>query len=208
MQRRVTTLVGLAVVALAVWIAVRDLHASKATGKGPLSRGAHDGGADDDSGILFAYADGGGLAEDGGLVLLGDLSNFAATLLRPDGGIGTTMPDGLPVPPLPMTAPRQIRFGVILVTYAGAQPSTNGLRPQARSRADAKILAERLAAAAQQDFRAAVQQGDSGSADDVGRVKQGILEPAPEYVLFSLPVDAVGGPVETPRGYWIVKRLE
>jgi parvulin-like peptidyl-prolyl isomerase len=118
------------------------------------------------------------------------------------------MPDGLPVPPLPLNAPRQLRFGVVLVTYAGAQPSTNGVRPQPRSRADAKILAERLVSAAQQDFHAAVQQGDSGSADDVGRVKQGILEPAPEYVLFSLPVDAVGGPVETPRGYWIVKRLE
>jgi parvulin-like peptidyl-prolyl isomerase len=39
-------------------------------------------------------------------------------------------------------------------------------------------------------------------------VKIGILEPLAEYVLFSLPVDGVGGPVETPRGYWIVKRLE
>ena len=208
MQRRITTIVGLAVVALALWIALRDMHAPKPTGKAPLSRGAHDGGDDDDSGLLFAYDEGGAPTEDGGLALLGDLSNFAATLLRADGGVGTTMPDGLPVPPLPLTAPRQLRFGVVLVTYAGAQPSTNGLRPQTRSRADAKILAERLATAAQQDFHAAVQQGDSGSSDDVGRVKQGILEPAPEYVLFSLPVDAVGGPVETPRGYWIVKRLE
>ena len=47
-----------------------------------------------------------------------------------------------------------------------------------------------------------------GSSDDLGRVKQGILEPAPEYVLFTMPVNAVGGPVETPRGFWIVKRLE
>jgi hypothetical protein len=208
MQRRVTTLVGLAVVALAVLIAVRDLHTPKPTSKEPLSRASHDGGADDDGGILFAYAGGSSPAEDGGLALLGDLSNLAATLPRDDAGVGTTMPDGLPVPPLPLTAPRQLRFGVVLVTYAGAQPSTNGVRPQGRSRADAKILADRLAAEAKQDFHAAVQQGDSGSADDVGRVKQGILEPAPEYVLFSLPVDAVGGPVETPRGYWIVKRLE
>jgi PPIC-type PPIASE domain len=206
MQRRVTTLVGLAVVGLALWIAMRDLHAPK----GALSRGSHDGKAEgDDSGILFAYADGSApAAEDGGLALVGDLSNFATTLLRADAGAGTRMPDGLPVPPLPLTAPRQVRFGVVLVTYAGAQPSTTGIRPQARSREDAKILADKLAAAAQQDFHAAVQQGDAGSADDVGRVKQGILEPAPEYVLFSLPIDAVGGPVETPRGYWIVKRLE
>jgi hypothetical protein len=39
-------------------------------------------------------------------------------------------------------------------------------------------------------------------------VRLGILEPAPEYVLFTLGVGAVGGPVDTPRGYWIVKRLE
>jgi hypothetical protein len=206
MQRRVATFVGLAVVALALWIAVRDLHSPKA-GKGAAARGSHNG-ADDDGGILYAYADAGATAEDGGLALVGDLSNFGASPSRADAGVGNAMPDGLPVPPLPLNAPRQLRFGVVLVTYAGAQPSTNGVRPQPRSRADAKILAERLVSAAQQDFHAAVQQGDSGSADDVGRVKQGILEPAPEYVLFSLPVDAVGGPVETPRGYWIVKRLE
>ena len=206
MQRRVATFVGLAVVALALWIAVRDLHSPKA-GKGASAGGSHPD-ADDDGGILYAYADAGATAEDGGLALVGDLSNFGASPSRADAGVGNAMPDGLPVPPLPLNAPRQLRFGVVLVTYAGAQPSTNGVRPQPRSRADAKILAERLVSAAQQDFHAAVQQGDSGSADDVGRVKQGILEPAPEYVLFSLPVDAVGGPVETPRGYWIVKRLE
>ena len=46
------------------------------------------------------------------------------------------------------------------------------------------------------------------ASDDVGRVKLGVLEPAPEYVLFTLGIDGVGGPVDTPRGYWIVKRLE
>jgi parvulin-like peptidyl-prolyl isomerase len=66
----------------------------------------------------------------------------------------------------------------------------------------------KLAETAKQDFHAAVQQGDAGSSDDIGRVKLGILEPAPEYVLFTLPIDGVGGPVDTPRGYWIVKRLE
>jgi parvulin-like peptidyl-prolyl isomerase len=82
------------------------------------------------------------------------------------------------------------------------------LRPSTRSKADARTLSAKLLAAAEQDFHAAVQQGDTGSADDVGRVKLGILEPAPEYVLFTLGVGAVGGPVDTPRGYWIVKRLE
>jgi hypothetical protein len=135
--------------------------------------------------------------------------------VRVDGGPGTTLADGTQAPPLPLNAPRQVRFGVVLVSYAGAQPSvplamTEGraVRPSKRSKADARALSTKLLATAEQDFHAAVQQGDAGSADDVGRVKVGILEPAPEYVLFSLGVGAVGGPVDTPRGYWIVKRLE
>ena len=119
------------------------------------------------------------------------------------------MLDGTPVPSLPLTVPRQVHFGVVLVSYAGAQPSAGGgSRPATRPKADALALAQKLLATAQQDFHAAVQQGDGGSTDDVGRVKLGVLEPAPEYVLFTLGIDAVGGPVDTPRGYWIVKRLE
>jgi parvulin-like peptidyl-prolyl isomerase len=119
------------------------------------------------------------------------------------------MPDGTPVPPLPLTVPRQVRFGVVLLSYAGAQPSAaGGSRPPTRSKPDAQALAEKILLTATQDFHAAVQQGDGGSSDDVGRVKLGVLEPAPEYVLFTLPVDGIGGPVDTPRGYWIVKRLE
>jgi parvulin-like peptidyl-prolyl isomerase len=105
--------------------------------------------------------------------------------------------------------PRQVRFGVVLVSYAGAQPSAAGSsRQPTRSKADAQALADKLMVTATTDFHAAVQQGDGGSSDDVGRVKLGVLEPAPEYVLFTLPVDGVGGPVDTPRGFWIVKRLD
>jgi hypothetical protein len=100
-----------------------------------------------------------------------------------------------------------VRFGVVLVAYDGVQPGP-GSRPVSRPKNDARALADKLVATARQDFHAAVQQGDAGSTDDIGRVKAGILEPAPEYVLFTLPVDGVGGPVDTPRGYWIVKRLE
>jgi hypothetical protein len=125
-----------------------------------------------------------------------------------DSSAGAAMPDGATVPPLPAGAPRQVRFGVVLVSYAGAQPGPGGVHPATRSKADAWTLAERLRQTAAEDFHAAVQQGDPGSADDVGRVKPGILEPAPEYILFTMPVDAVGGPVDTPRGYWIVKRVE
>lgn len=203
MQRRVTIALGVAVVALALWIVARNFHTPVAVGRDPAAR-LSDGGPED-GGLLYAYAEAGPQGDDSGLTPLGD---FFATEGRGDAGLGATMPDGTPVPPLPMTVPRQVRFGVVLVSYAGAQPSAGGARPAARSRQDARTLADRLAVSAQQDFRGAVQQGDTGSADDIGQVKLGILEPAPEYLLFTLRVGEIAGPVDTPRGYWIVKRLE
>lgn len=199
MRRRLTTLLGLAVVVLAVWVVAKNFRAPKAIGHaGPEPRDAADDGAE----LLYALSPDAG---DDGPLLLGDL---AAREIRLDaGGAGTLLLDGA-VPSLPAGVPRQVRFGVVLVSYAGAQPSAIGGREASRSRAEAKTTADRLLATAQQDFRAAVQQGDAGSSDDVGRIKLGILEPAPEYVLFTLHVDEVGGPVETPRGFWIVKRLE
>lgn len=199
MQRKVTTALGLVAVALAVWIVVRNFHPPAPVGREAPVR-VYDSGSD-----ALLYALDAGTLEDDPARLLGE---SVAVESRVDGGVGSTMPDGTPVPPLPANAPRSVRFGVVLVSYSGAQPTAAGARPAARSRADAKALADRLTAAAQQDFHGAVQQGDTGSADDIGQIKLGILEPAPQYVLFTLPVGAVGGPVETPRGYWIVKRLE
>jgi len=181
---------------------LHSLHMPKAIGRPLPSSGSN---PLDDGGYLYALGDAGLASDEAGMLPL--LHEFAADM-RSDAGAGTAMPDGTPVPPLPFTSPRQIRFGVVLVSYAGAQPSASGTRPAARSRGEARMLADRLLATAQQDFHAAVQQGDSGSADDIGYVKLGIVEPAPEYVLFTLPVDGVGGPVDTPRGYWVVKRLE
>jgi hypothetical protein len=203
MQRWVTTLVGLAAILLAIWLVARDFRPPKAIGRDPLPP-AQAATRIDDGGAPSAFADAAG-GDDGGALLLSDL---LAVNLRGDAGFGATLLDGTPVPPLPLNAPRQVRFGVILVSHASAQPSPGPGRTPSRSRAEARSLAEKLMATAQQDFHAAVAQGDPGSADDVGRVKLGVLEPAPEYVLFTLPVDGVGGPVETPRGYWIVKRLE
>ncbi|WP_394838946.1 peptidyl-prolyl cis-trans isomerase [Pendulispora rubella] len=123
---------------------------------------------------------------------------------RLDSGVGAVLPDGTPVPPLPSTAPRQVRLGVILVTYEGAQ----GAPAKARSKAEAKELAAKLAAEAKTDFHAAVSHGDSGSADDLGRIPRGTLELAPEYVLFTMPSGQTSEPIDTPRGFWIVKRLD
>jgi hypothetical protein len=211
MERWVTRVVGLATVVLVLWLVARGFHAPRPAGHDPFARST-DAEADDGGGLLFALGSadagvgaGGGATEDAGLPFLTDLPPVE---VRMDGGPGSLMPDGSPVPPLPFTTPRLVRFGVVLVSYAGAQPSASGGRPATRSRSDAQALAAKLAATAKDDFHAAVQQGDGGSTDDVGTVKLGLLEPAPEYVLFTLPVSGVGGPVDTPRGYWIVKRLE
>ena len=114
------------------------------------------------------------------------------------------MGDGTPVPPLPEKTPKIVRFGVVLVQYQGAQ----GAAANARPKDAARELALRLAIDAKTDFHGAVQRGDSGSSADLGRIPRGVLEPAPEYVLFTLAPGSVSDPIETPRGYWIVKRIE
>ncbi len=212
MPRWASTLVGLAVVALAFWLVARTYQAPQAIGvnpnpRSPASLGVDAGPAEDAGAVLPTFGGTAMPSEDSGAFMLSDLV-AAEPAPRGDGGLGGSLPDGTPVPPLPMNAPRQVRFGVVLVSYAGAQPSAGGTRPVSRSRADAKALAAKLLATAQQDFHAAVQQGDAGSADDLGRVKLGVLEPAPEYVLFTSAPGTVSGPVDTPRGYWMVKRLE
>ncbi len=110
----------------------------------------------------------------------------------------------LDVPRLSAGAPREVRFGVILVTYEGAQ----GAPAHARSKREALGLAQKLAEDAKSDFKAAVARGDAGSSEDAGSVPRGVLEPAPEAALFALPVGGTSGVVDTPRGFWIVKRLE
>ncbi|HEY3497800.1 MAG TPA: peptidylprolyl isomerase [Polyangiaceae bacterium] len=114
-----------------------------------------------------------------------------------------TLADGKRVPPLPDSAPQTVKFGVIQFTYQGAQfaPSSARSKDQAKSKALAAI------AEAKRDFSAAVAKGDPGSAADKGRIPRGMLEPAAEYVLFTLPKGEISPePVDTPRGYWILRR--
>jgi hypothetical protein len=113
------------------------------------------------------------------------------------------MPDGGTIPELSASAPKTVGFGVILFSYKGAQfaPSDAPSREQAL----AKALA--LLGAAKQDFAEAVKKGDRGSTTDAGRIPRGVLEPYLEYVLFSLEKATIHAePVDTPRGYWIVRR--
>ena len=122
----------------------------------------------------------------------------------PRSEIGYVMPDGQHAPPLPASAPHRIRIGVILIRYRGAQltPDNAKSKPDARSHADwVRELASR-------NFEAAVQLGDVGSNADIGYVSQGVLEPATEYLVFSLGVHDFSAVLDTPRGFWIVRRLE
>jgi hypothetical protein len=119
-----------------------------------------------------------------------------------DGGFH--LADGTPVPPLGSKAPRQVRFGVVLVNYAGAE----GAPAKARTKDAAFALATKLAEDARSDFHAAVARGDDGSADDVGVVARGVLEPVSEATLFGLAAGSTSGVIDTPRGFWIVKRIE
>jgi hypothetical protein len=116
-----------------------------------------------------------------------------------------TFPDGGKVPELPNSAPAEVSFGVVQFAYQGAQFAT----PDSRSKEQAKLKAEGALELAKHDFAAAVSKGDRGSTSDAGRIPRGVLEPPIEYVLFMLDKGTVSPAiVDTPRGYWILRRNE
>jgi hypothetical protein len=121
---------------------------------------------------------------------------------KPDGGPAPSEPDG-GVPPLPDGAPRDVEIGVIQLVYRGAERAPQDARPREAALEQAK----ELISAAQQDFDATVSRGDAGSAKDLGRIPRGVLEPHVEYEVFTLqPGEVTSEPLDTPRGYWIVRR--
>jgi parvulin-like peptidyl-prolyl isomerase len=116
-----------------------------------------------------------------------------------------TFPDGGKVPELPASAPTRVGFGAVIFAYQGAQ----GAPRDARRKEDAKKKAIETLELAQKDFAAAVAKGDHGSTTDAGRVPRGVIEPPIEYVLFTLEKGKVHPePIDTPRGYWVVRRNE
>jgi len=109
------------------------------------------------------------------------------------------------VPALPDGAPKQVSFGVVLFSYTGTQ----GAAAQAPSKAVALERAQAALTQATTDFAVAVKLGDSGSVANAGRISRGILEPSLEYVLFTLKKGEVfPEPLDTPRGYWILRRVD
>lgn len=192
MQRGASIVLGTVVLGLAAWLTLEGMRAPRR----PEARLAVDAGVRLDLGLA--------LSADAG-VWLNDLPPLGGADSRSDAsGVGNRLPDGRPVPALPPDAPRSVRFGVVLVQYAGAEGAPSTARP----RNDASELAAKLAAEAKNDFHAAVRGGDDGSTDDAGRIQRGVLELGIEYFLFTLPVGQTSEPIDTPRGFWITKRLE
>jgi hypothetical protein len=126
---------------------------------------------------------------------------------------GAPSPEAVEAPPeplapgvaaLPVNAPKTVTFGVILVSYQGAQGAPDNAPPKPAALERARTLLVE----ARSDFAATAAKGDPGSTADAGRLPRGVLEPAVEYALFTLEPDSVHAePLDTPRGYWIVKRL-
>ncbi len=107
-------------------------------------------------------------------------------------------------PSLPAEAPKKVRFGVVLIQYRGAQ----GAAPTARSKDAALALARELSEVAKTDFKAAIEKGDKGvdrrprlHPARRARARAGVRAVQP-------PQGGVSGPVDTPRGFWIARRIE
>jgi hypothetical protein len=186
-QRWASILVGAAVIGLVAYLTLESRDAAPVK-KDTTSTTPTAPSADAGAPVAAPPADAGTpepeLDVDGGL--------FLPTLSLGDAGV---MPSG---------APRSVKIGVVLVSFAGAE----GAPPNARSKKDAQAIAERLGADARTDFHRAVTGGDPGSSDDIGRLPRGVLDPRTEIAVFGLGSGEVSDVLETPRGYWIVKRID
>jgi hypothetical protein len=136
-------------------------------------------------------------ALDGGVLAAG-----GAPAIEPGDGGSAEAAGGSP--PGLTDAPKKVKIAVILVQYVGAEDA----RADARSKGAALSLAKEIAAAAAEDFAAAVKKGDPGSTVDAGTLGRNILDPDLEARVFTLAKGALSEPIDTPKGYWIVKRLE
>lgn len=115
------------------------------------------------------------------------------------------LPDGNPPPPLDGGAPKRVKLGVVLFRYRGAEGAT----PTTRTKAEALALARTAVLESGGDFARLAERGDPGSSVDVGWVGRGVLERGVEYPLFTLPVgETLKEPLDTPRGYWVVRRYK
>jgi PPIC-type PPIASE domain len=205
MQRALSIVLSFAAVVLSAVLAFKS-----APGLADVAASPHDGESERSSARSTRGALDAGLL-DAAEAPRGDLAFDAAVPVTPEptpaevAGADFHLADGTLVPALGKAAPAHVRFGVVLLNYEGAEGAPE---KGARHRSEALSLATKLAEEARTDFHAVVARGDSGSSDDVGAVTRGVLEPGSEAVLFGLPVGGVSGVIDTPRGFWIAKRLE
>jgi hypothetical protein len=186
MQRWTALALGLLLVGAIIVVLLRVRNPEPAT-NAPEAEPTPAASSEDSDGAVDSPAPDAGKGQDGGPVD----DPFAR------------LPDGGSVPQLPPSAPASVTFGVILFSYAGAQYAP----PDAPDKTNARNRALEVLPAAKQDFTEAVKKGDPGSTADAGRIPRGILEPALEYILFTMDKGSVhDAPIDTPRGYWIVRR--
>ena len=201
-QSWASIVLGAAVVVLVGWLTFEQMSRTHVHAEWSEA-GVADGG-----GVIAATADAGsgtgtgtGTGTTGGQAA----ANMAALDTSGDGGFGLGgLGSLLDAGGMPSGAPRTVRLGVVLVHYAGAE----GAPSSARAKPDALKHAMELAEQAKGDWKAAVKAGDSGSSEDIGRIPRGVLDRTTELVVFSLDKDALSEPLDTPRGYWVVKRIE
>jgi hypothetical protein len=182
LQRSASILLGLAVLLVIGWLTFEQLSVDR-----PRATPEADASAEVDAGAEVDAEDAG---ED--LALLEELDGDLPVAFEADASA------------LPQGAPRSVRLGVVLVQFAGAE----GAPPTARSKREASALANKLADDAKANFRHAVLTADPGSSEDIGRIPRGVLDPRTELAVFSLAPGTVSDALETPRGYWIVKRID
>lgn len=195
-QSLASLVLGGAVVALAGWLTADQLSRSHVHAEWG------DAGADAGATTVVATAtDAGAAAAPTG----SGAANVAPLDTSADGGFQLTgLTALLDAGSMPTGAPRTVRLGVVLVQFAGAE----GASSSARAKPDALKHAAELAEKAKSDWKGAVKAGDSGSSEDIGRIPRGVLDRATELAVFSLDKDGLSEPLETPRGYWVVKRIE
>lgn len=187
LQRAASIVAGAVVVFVAGWMTSNLFHAPKKARVDCAEEPADAGAA-----TMTAIAD------------AGNAPGVEAVIA--DAGVATgagdaEAADGLT---LPKDAPRVVRLGVVLVAYAGAEGATGS----APSKKDAAARAATLLETARANFSEAVRKGDPGSSDDIGRIPRGVLDPSTEVAVFRMKAADVSDVLETPRGYWIVKRIE
>jgi len=201
-QRWASIVLGTAVVLLVGWLTMEQMSRTHIHAE-PLDASAPGSDASTTSVAAASTADAGATEGSGGATS-GAVDTSADSGFSLTGLANTGLTNLLDAGSMPTGAPRAVRLGVVLVQFAGAE----GASSSARAKPDALKHAVELAEQARTDWKAAVKAGDTGSSEDIGRIPRGVLDPHTEVVVFSLEKDGISDPLETPKGYWIVRRVE